>query len=620
MSTLKWSATAAIWGLIAVIGLVAWYAYDLPDVDEALAATRKPSMTLIAADGSVLNRRGEVFGGPAQLADLPPALPQAVLATEDRRFYDHFGLDVIGLGRAVISNAMAGRIRQGGSTITQQLAKNLFLSPERTIKRKIQEVLLALWLEARFSKDQILTVYLNRVYLGAGAYGVNAAALRYFDREARELSVYQSALIAGLLKAPSRYNPIASPERARNRTEVVLANMVAAGYLSEADRAASLTGARVATTAKPRFARHVSDWIAERVRGHVGHPDRDLVVYTSLDARLQRRAEGILRENLDFAGAPQGAVIVMAPDGAVLAMTGARDGSAFNRAVQARRQAGSAFKPFVYLAALEAGWQETSLISDAPIRIGNWQPRNFTRRSVGELSLGDALASSSNTAAVRLTEQIGRQKVARIATRFGLRNDGPVPASLALGTWETSLIDLTRAYAVLANGGQGVLAHAIIRIEDGEGRVLFDRQASGLGQLARPDHLVDLTRMMTLAVDGGTARQAAIDRPIAAKTGTTQGYRDAWLLGFSADRIGGVWLGHDNARGMALPDGKGITGGGLPALIWRDVMMAAHEGLPVRPLVEPRPVDAPIPIARADERDEGGSSFWDRLQDLLSGT
>ncbi|MBF0375294.1 MAG: transglycosylase domain-containing protein, partial [Alphaproteobacteria bacterium] len=470
-----------VWGLVAVAAVVGWYAMDLPDLHQAAATTRRPSITLLAVDGRPFASFGEVHGRSMPLAAIPKALPEAVLATEDRRFYSHFGLDPVGLARAMMTNLKAGRVVQGGSTITQQLAKNLFLTPERSLKRKVQELLMALWLERAFTKEQILTLYLNRVYFGSGTFGVDAAARRYFDLPVEKLGVYQAAMVAGLLKAPSRYNPLANPKLARQRTEQVLLNMAAAGYLSEAEARRLATVGAPLVTPRPAVGRYFADWLLEQVEDYVAAGDQDAEVFTTLDLDIQRAAEHALDKELtDDAGkgrVGQGAVVVLSPDGAVRAMVGGRDygDSQFNRATQALRQPGSAFKPFVYLAALEQGLTPESVVEDAPIRLGNWQPGNFDERFRGPIPLREALAQSVNTVAVRLTEKVGRKTVAATAHRLGITTPLLADASLALGTSEVTLLDLSGAYAVLANGGTGVWPHGFSEMRDRQGRILYRR-------------------------------------------------------------------------------------------------------------------------------------------------
>lgn len=611
MFVAKWTAAAAIWGVVAALLVGGWYATDLPDVDAALKATRKPTITLLAVDGTAIARRGDLYGLPVQLADLPPDLPNAVLATEDRRFYSHFGLDIIGLARAIVANIKARRIVQGGSTITQQAAKNLFLTPERSLKRKVQELMLALWLEHKFSKQQILTIYLNRAYLGAGTYGVDAAARKYFGKPATRVSTYEAAMLAGLLKAPSRYNPRANRKRAHGRTLQVLANMVAAGYLSpdQAKAAKAVRSTSTAVATGRRQARHFIDWVLDQVPSYVAPGDRDLVVVTTLRIGIQRAAEAAVlgaADKADAVGATEAALVALAPDGAVRAMVGGRNygTSQFNRATQARRQPGSAFKPIVYLAGLEAGLRPGTMITDAPLSIGDWQPRNFDGRYRGEVSVSDALVQSLNTAAVRVAQRAGLERVVETARRLGITTALKPAPSLALGAGEVTLLELTSAYGPFANGGNGVWAYGVSEIRDTAGQVIYRRQGSGPGQVVRPARVAAMNKMLARVITEGTGRKARLDRPVAGKTGTSQNFRDAWFIGYSAELIAGVWMGNDNGRPM-----KGVTGGGLPAETWRNFMIAAHKGRPKQPLPSPQP--------GASEPDEPG--FWDQLYVRITG-
>jgi len=618
-ASLKWGTVAAVWAVIGFLGLAAWYGTDLPDVDQAFDATRRPTVTLVAVDGTPLLTVGDVYGVAARLAALPPALPKAVLATEDRRFYRHVGLDPIGLARAMVANLRAGRIVQGGSTITQQVAKNLFLTPERTLKRKIQEVMLALWLEHRFTKDQILTIYLNRVYLGHGTYGVDAAARKYFGRPATALTTFEAATLAGLLKAPSRLNPLANPDGAKARAGQVLNNMVAAGYLTPADAERAKAGARPTAPVEAAGAgRHFADWVIEQVGDFVNPGDRDLVVFTTLDPRLQRAASARVAATLKNRGRRDGiaeaALLAVTPWGAVRAMVGGRSyaESQFNRATQARRQPGSAFKPFVYLAGLEAGLGPDTEVVDEPVSFGAWSPHNFSGRYEGAMRLEDALARSVNTVAVRVAEKAGRRNVIRVARRLGFSGDmRPTPA-LALGAEEVTLLELTQAYAAFANGGAGVWAYGIEEIRDKQGRALYRRRGSGPGRVIDAADAAAMNRMLARVIEQGTGRAAAIGRPAAGKTGTSQNFRDAWFIGFTADLVTGVWMGNDDDRPT-----KGVTGGGAPARLWRDFMAAAHQGVPARPLPGlEREIPAAAPAARAPVDNPG---FWGNFFGNVSG-
>ncbi|MSO92000.1 MAG: penicillin-binding protein 1A [Rhodospirillales bacterium] len=585
------TAIAGVWVLIGAVGVVVLFATDLPDVDAAMEARRRPAVTLLAADGTELVTIGDLYGPPMQLQDLPKALPRAVIATEDRRFYSHFGIDPVGLVRAAVVNLKSGRIVQGGSTITQQAAKNLFLTSERKFKRKVQEVMLAVWLERRLTKDQILTIYLNRVYFGAGTYGVEAAAQRYFGRSARTLNTFESAMLAGLLKAPSRYNPHKDPELAAKRTSRVLDNMVAAGLLSQQEaQAAARVGSQMAGRPRPSgLARHFADWVLDQVPGYAGSLDRDLVIRTTLDPALQRQAEAIVDLTLDREGQKQtveeAALLALTPTGAIRAMVGGRSyaESQFNRATQAVRQPGSAFKPIVYLAALEAGFTPSTPVTDSPIRIDGYQPRNFDDGFRGAMRLDEALAYSVNTVAVDLAEKVGRTRVIAAAKRLGITADIKPTPSLALGTAETTLLELTSAYGVFASGGFGVWPYGIEEIRTREGAVLYRRMGDGAGRVADAHHVGTMGRMLASVIEYGTGRQAQMprgqERPLAGKTGTSQNFRDAWFVGYSADLAVGVWCGNDDDSPM-----RRVTGGGLPAQIWRDFMAAAHRGLPPRAL------------------------------------
>jgi penicillin-binding protein 1A len=583
---LKWIAVTAIWGGIAGFALLSWYAYGLPDVTQVAQAERRPAITVTAADGSTIARFGDLYGATVNAADLPPHLIEAVLATEDRRFYSHFGIDPIGLARAFFTNWRAGRVVQGGSTITQQLAKNLFLSPDRTLKRNLQEAMPAVWLERTYTKNQILTAYLNRVYFGAGTYGVDAASQVYFNKPVTEINLREAAILAGLLKAPSRYSPSANPDKAAERAEVVLGAMVAAGFITQDDiRAAH---AQPPTPRRKPYGdsdRYFAAWVADQVNDFIGEDHSDVIVHTTLDRRLQRAAEwridAMLAGPAVAAKAGQAALVALTPEGAVRALVGGGDyaDSPFNRATKALRQPGSAFKPFVFLAALEAGMTADTAVEDGPIRIGTWQPANFEKGFNGSVTLRDALAHSINTAAVRVLDRTGIDRVHATARRLGITAPLGHDLSLALGTSEVTLLELTGAYTAFANGGRAVWPYAITEIRDRGGQVLYQRRSSGGNRVIDPANLTQIDRMMISVVEYGTGKAARLDRMAAGKTGTSQDYRDGWFLGFTADYVAGVWLGNDDNAPM-----KRVTGGGLPAKLWHDFMVDAHEGLPARDL------------------------------------
>ena len=584
---LRWGVLLALWALILGGGAIGYFVLTLPPTNELSMAERKPSVTLLGADGTLIATYGDLFGEPLKLKDMPPYLPEAVIATEDRRFYHHWGVDPIGLLRALYADIRAGHVVQGGSTITQQLAKNLFLTPDRTLKRKIQEALLAVWLEHKFTKDQLLEIYLNRVYLGAGTYGVDAAAHRYFDKSARQVTLYEAAVIAGLLKAPSRFSPAHDPGQAEKRTEQVLANMVDAGYLSAAQaQSAEKQKAQLALAGRIRPGnRYFADWAYELANSYVEADGRDLVVTTTLDPRMQAAAEAAIAQTLDKDGAKdkvsQGALVAMSPDGAVRAMVGGRDyaESQFNRATQALRQPGSAFKPFVYLAALEQGMTPDDRFMDAPIRIGNWAPRNYENKYRGEVTAAEALAESINTVAAQVIERAGVDNVIAAAHRLGITSELNRDASLALGTSEVTLLDLTSAYCAFAGNGRAALPYGITEIRDRDGHVLYKRQGDGGAQVIDPRILGEMDQMLAGVIAHGTGRAAQLDRPAAGKTGTTQDFHDAWFMGFTADLVAGVWLGNDDNAPM-----NHVTGGSLPAKTWHVFMAQATQGMPVRPL------------------------------------
>lgn len=583
---LKWMFVAGLWGAIAVGGILVYFAYQLPDISDLSLQARRGSVQLRTVDGQAFATFGPQYGDPVSVKDLPAHLPNALIATEDRRFYSHFGIDPIGLARAMWTNFRAGRVVQGGSTITQQLAKNIYLTSERNLRRKIQELLLSFWLEKEFTKDEILSIYFNRVYFGAGAYGVDAAARAYFGRPATKVNLYQAALLAGLMKAPSRYNPARNPELSAKRTAQVLMNMAAAGYLDEGTaRKVAKQRPKVAGRAgSSRNTRYFADWVHDQVPGLAGALSDDLVVETTLDMSLQISAERAVRSGLAKAegrNIGQAALVAMTPDGAVRAMVGGRDygSSQFNRAVQARRHPGSTFKPIVYLAALDQGHRPDHVVLDGPIEIDGWKPRNFGRRFRGEVTISDAVAASLNTVPVRLQEKVGRGRVRKLARQFGITTeltDGP---SLALGASEVSPLELTAVYAGFANRGVPVIPYAVEEIRTKSGKTLYERQSSGVGPAVSERAADDLTQLLSGVIDRGTGKRARIDRPAAGKTGTSQAYRDAWFLGYTAQLTAGVWLGNDNSAPM-----KKVIGSEVPAEIWAAFMKAAHKGVRKRPL------------------------------------
>ncbi len=605
-----------LWAAILGGGVLGYFILTLPATDELTKSQRRPSITVLAADGSLLATYGDLFGRPLTLKEMSPYLPEAVIATEDRRFYSNFGVDPIGMLRAALADLAAGHVVEGGSTITQQLAKNLFLTPQRSLGRKIRESLLALWLAHRFTKNQILEIYLNRVYLGAGAYGVDAAAHRYFGKSAGRLDLYESALIAGLLKAPTLFNPLRDRNKAAERTEQVLTNMIEAGFITKAAAdAASTERASLAALAPTRpGSRYFADWVAGQLADFTGAAGRDVTVVTTLDPRLQAAAEAAISGTIARSGAGatvgQGALVAMSPDGAVRAMVGGRsyDASQFNRATQAERQPGSAFKPFVYLAGLEAGLRPSDHFVDGPIRIGSWRPRDYTDHYQGDMTMAEALAQSINTIAVQVALRAGIGNIVAVAHRLGIASPLIHDPSIALGTDDVNLLELVSAYAPFANGGIGVWPHGIALIRDEAGRVLYRPTGSGPGRVVSAELTGAMNGMLSGVIDHGTGRAAALPRPAAGKTGTTQDYRDAWFVGYTADLVAGVWFGNDDDRPMHK-----VTGGSLPAQAWRRFMLAATRGMPVRPLPDTAP--APQQVAQQTPASSGG--LFSHLLDLF---
>jgi penicillin-binding protein 1A len=570
---LRWGVLLAVWGSVALGAILLVLTWDLPRTDIALGATRRPGVTLEAADGRIIATSGDVMGQIVRLRDLPPHLPAAVIAIEDRRFRDHLGLDPIGIARAAWVNWSTGRIAQGGSTLTQQLAKNLFLTPERSLRRKAQEAVLALWLEWKFSKDELLEIYLNRVYLGAGAYGVDAAARLFFGVPATRVTLWQSAILAGLPKAPSRLNPRSAPDAAVERAMEVLDAMAETGAITRQQAALAAEGFRI----PPRpsrdagwFADWVMDDLADRFPGNA-----DLTLRTTLDLRVQAVVEARLEALLAGPGARarvgQGAVIVMeAATGNVRAMVGGRDyrGSQFNRATQARRQPGSVFKPFVFLGALERGASPADAVADTPVNLGGWSPGNGEWRSRGEITLEEALAHSVNTATVRVLQRAGgAREAAAVARRFGLGGPFPNDATLALGTGEASLLEITAAYAAFANGGLLPRPRGLAQARaDGSPVPIAPPTAT---RATTPVHAAAMRRMLEAVVARGTGRAAQPPgaRQVAGKTGTTQDFRDAWFVGSSGPLVIGIWLGNDDGSAMLE-----VRGGTLPARLAREIL------------------------------------------------
>ena len=600
MGSIRFIIRLVVLGSLGVLGVLAYYGFTLP-VPRLLDPPTQPAVILEAADGAVFAGRGVLTGRRLSVADLPGHLIDAVIAIEDRRFRDHDGVDPRGILRALSANLRAGGIHQGGSTITQQLAKVMFLSPERSIARKVQEAMIAVWLEGRLSKDEILSLYLDRVYFGAGAYGVDAAARRYFDKPASELTLSESALLAGLIRAPSRLAPTRDPAAAQARAEIVLRAMVETGALSETESA--VAPARLAPAAATDPGRnYFADWAYGEVRGVLGAVQGNFTVHTTLDPALQDLAQATVAHWLASEGEArrfgQAALVALAPDGAVLAMVGGGDwrASQFNRATQARRPAGSLFKLFVYLTAFEAGMTPDTIFQDRPLRFGTWTPKNYDGRFCGPLTLREAFARSINSIAVQLTDEVGPKRVIETARRLGVTAAMEPDLAIALGTPSTTLLEMTAAYAAIAAGVSRVEAHGVSAISVAD-KPLY-RRAAVAATAAPLTQAGTMRALLREVVANGTGRAASLDRPVAGKTGTSRDHRDAWFVGFTGDLVVGVWIGNDDNS----PTDK-VTGGTIPARIWRDFVAAAHgatavaavEAVPVAPAPAPDPDPAPIP-------------------------
>lgn len=615
-----------LWGslLYGTIGFgmfVVGFYITLPGIDDLENFTHQPNILIKTESGEVVGSFGDIYGDFLSYDELPNSLVDAVLATEDRNFFYHIGIDPLGLMRASIANFRAGHVVQGGSTITQQVAKNVFLTPERSYIRKFREMLLAFKLELHFTKKQIMSIYLNRMYLGAGHYGVDAASHRYFNKSAREMSLSESAIIAGLLKAPSRFSPTANPELSRKRAEQVLVNMHDAKFLTQPQLEHALAALKEFQVDQPQTAQsnqYFADWIIDHVPDFVGKVDEDLVVITTLNPKWQKMADDAIASVMDAEGekykASQAALLAMEPDGAVRVMVGGRSyaKSQYNRTVQALRQPGSSFKLFVYLAGLESGYTPDTIVEDKPITIhlitgDNWSPGNYTQRYEGVMSLKEAVTQSINSVAVQVSESIGREKVVEMARRLGIKSDLLAVPSIALGATEVTLLEMTTAYAHMAAGGAIVEPYGIVKISTTNGKTLYMKEPGKQGRVLRGDTVGMMNDMLMNVIAHGTGMRANIGRPAAGKTGTTSDYRDAWFMGYTPQLAAGVWVGNDDNTPM-----KKVTGGTLPAPIWAHFMSAVLKDATVMSI----PVSA-APQALPWQQEEGGvhlgPTFWDKL-------
>lgn len=587
-----------VWGGIALTLIVLWFSQDLPDLGSLSVQSRKPSVIVQTHDGTILGTYGDLYEDMVPVADLPVYVPQALMAVEDRRFEYHFGVDFIGLIRAAYTNYKAQRVVQGGSTLTQQLAKNilqthgLFSIQDRSMKRKIQEVLLALWLEWKFTKPQIMTMYVNRVYLGSATYGIDAAARTYFNKSARNLTVFESAVIAGLLKAPSSYTPSKNPKRSIERATTVLRLMQEAGYIKEYEshlRQGEVDLANI-QLAQGKGGKYFADWIYDSIPSIIGPITKDIVVITTLDTDMQRHAEMVTKYYNETMGkelkASQIALIAMSPDGAVKALVGGRNyaESQYNRATQAFRQPGSSFKTFVYLAGMESGMTPDTMIDDSPYNNGKYSPSNFRYISQGEANLRTAFTKSINSVAVRIAEKVTPLRVAETAQRLGITRPLPNMLSIALGAGETTLLELTAAHATFANKGYAVWPYGVIEIRDKEGNILYQYTEPPKQKIIAATPLSAMRDLLRANVESGSGRVANVDSTVAGKTGSN-GDRDAFFLGYREDYgtfnkgyaniVFGAWVGNDSGAAMA----KVSTGSRIPTRVCSDFLKGPNTAL-----------------------------------------
>jgi penicillin-binding protein 1A len=592
-------------------GLVVMLALSIPAFretsDDDWLKKSELAMTILDRYGNEVGSRGIRHNDSVPLEEFPDHLIKAVLATEDRRFYEHFGIDIPGTFRAVLANSRAGGVVQGGSSLTQQLAKNLFLSNERTIERKIKEAFLAMWLETHLSKNEILKLYLDRAYMGGGAFGVDAASQYYFNKSARDVNLSEAAMLAGLFKAPTKYAPHVNLPAARARANVVLDNLVEAGFMTEGQVFGARRNPATAVDRRDdRSPNYYLDWAYDEMKKLVdtfpkSMNERVFVVRTALDVSIQREAENAIENSLrqygKEYGASQASSVVMELDGSVRAMVGGRDygTSQFNRATDAMRQPGSSFKPYVYATALANGFKPTSIVVDAPICLGNWCPHNYSSSYAGSMTLTQALTRSINTVAVRLSvsvgngnPKLGRAKIIDTAHKMGIRSPLPDTPSLPIGADEVTMLDHVGAYATFPNLGKAVTPHAILEVRTGAGDVVwrFDRDGPKPRQVLSPEVAKDMVFMMNKVVEEGTGKRAILDNTrVAGKTGTTNAFRDAWFMGYTGNYVCGIWMGNDDYQST-----KRMTGGTLPAQTWHQIMAYAHQGIEIKPLVGLPPI------------------------------
>ncbi len=588
---LRWGFVACIWGGLLLVAILAWYGKDLGKIAKSVGSDNKRIVKIYAKDGKTeLAAYGHLRGPNVRIEDLPQHIPNAFIAIEDRRFYSHFGIDLIGLTRAMVTNVRAGGIVQGGSTLTQQLAKNLFFNPERTMKRKIQEAMLSLWIEWKYSKEEILSSYLNHVYFGSGAYGLDSATHIYFNKDPEDIGIKEAALLAGLMQAPSRLSPSHNPEGAIKRMKIVLRAMESEGYATD-EMIADANNIKIEDgkiqgmgfASRTKDAHYFTDWIYRQVNIFASDVEGDLKVTTTLLPNLQKTVAKIAKEELDRTypedgdkKRPEVSAVMLNENGAIRAMVGGYDykKSQFNRATDGVRQAGSSFKPFVYLSAIEQGWRPEDIISNERITKGRYRPSNYDRFYSEETTLREALVNSYNVAAVNMIKETGVPHVIDVADRVGIDAEVREELSTALGTVDISLLDLVGGYATIGQKGRLTTPYGIEKIEMVDsGELLYQYKKTSSPRVIANNHVSALISMMQDVVEFGTAKRAQTGFPVAGKTGTTQDYRDALFVGFSSVYTMGVWIGHDDNSSM----GRGTYGGTTPASIFKRSMQSAHK-------------------------------------------
>lgn len=592
-------------GILSAALMIAWYSYDLPDIRSLEDAERKPSITMVTKDGELLTTYGDLYGTTITLDKIPTYIPKAVLAIEDHRFYEHLGIDLIAFTRALFNNVIRGKVVQGGSSITQQLAKSFLLAKkkfhytDRSLRRKVQELLVSLWLEYHFTKDQILSIYLNRIDFGAGVYGFDAAAQRYFFKPLNEVSIFEAAILAGMLKAPTRYNPLRHPKESAQRGATVVKKMIEYNFIP------SSTGEAEIKIGKERLLnrradvgsyRYFTDWIMDTLPSYLGYIDRDLVVVTTLNLRAQEAANRTIQTMITQHGEKLGfkemALVSMSTEGEVLAMLGGKDysRSQFNRVTQALRQPGSSFKTFVYMSAFEKGFKPTDIMNDEQQSYGKWRPKNIYNQYRGNLTLEEALAYSSNTITVKLLAEVGVGHLIKLARRLGINTKLARNLTLALGSGEVTLFDLTAAYGVIANKGYEMYPHGVVEIRDKTTNELLYKSAIPDSRKLLDDEVVNsMDQLLTAAVHYGTSKRSRLNNniPSAVKSGTSQLHRDCWCIGYVKHRKGpitGIWLGNDDSSPT-----KGVVGGTIPAESWK-----MYHDMWIKPLPEDNMI-TPVP-------------------------